>query len=112
MRFSDLLRIAEEQTTQTLAELPPEIRREIANVPVVFEPRPNAPDLDPDLLGLYDPGLESAPAPRIILWLDNLWEYAGENQRAFRAEIRQTLLHEIGHHLGWTEDDLEARGLD
>ena len=28
----------------------------------------------------------------------------------FRAEVRTTLLHEIGHVLGWDEQDLEERG--
>ena len=30
----------------------------------------------------------------------------------FRDECRLTYLHELGHYLGWDEDDLTARGLD
>jgi predicted Zn-dependent protease with MMP-like domain len=31
---------------------------------------------------------------------------------AFRAEARLTFLHELGHYLGWDEDQVSARGLD
>ena len=31
---------------------------------------------------------------------------------AFREETRLTYLHELGHYLGWGEDELAARGLD
>jgi predicted Zn-dependent protease with MMP-like domain len=30
----------------------------------------------------------------------------------FRDEVRLTYLHELGHYLGWDEDELAARGLD
>jgi len=30
----------------------------------------------------------------------------------YREEVRVTYLHELGHYLGWDEDDLTARGLD
>ena len=30
----------------------------------------------------------------------------------FREEVRLTYLHELGHYLGWDEDELTARGLD
>jgi predicted Zn-dependent protease with MMP-like domain len=29
-----------------------------------------------------------------------------------RREVRRTLIHEIGHYLGLTEEDLHARGLE
>lgn len=44
-------------------------------------------------------------------WTDdegNIW--GGED--AVREEIRITLLHEIGHHFGLDEDDLEELGYD
>jgi predicted Zn-dependent protease with MMP-like domain len=109
--FDALSRIARDETHRTLATLPAELHREVARVPVFFESRPDDPQLDPDLLGLFDPGPEDAGTPRILLWLDNLWEYAGEDPAAFAEEVRITLLHEIGHLFGWDEDDLEDRGL-
>jgi predicted Zn-dependent protease with MMP-like domain len=72
-----------------------------------------------DLLGLFtgstrveeQTGGHPAP-PQIFLYLDNLWDYAEEDIAAFREEVRLTYLHELGHYLGWNEDDLAARGLD
>ena len=55
---------------------------------------------------------DSSGLVRIRLWLGNILDYAGGDPAIFREEIRTTLLHEIGHVLGWDEDDLEARGLD
>jgi hypothetical protein len=37
---------------------------------------------------------------------------AGGGERIVREEIRITLLHEVGHHFGLDEDDLEALGFD
>jgi predicted Zn-dependent protease with MMP-like domain len=92
-------------------------------VPVHYEKAP-APDLlaegfEPDILGLFtgNPhGTEFAhdnPAPpQILLYLESLWDYAEEDVEIFRDEVRLTYLHELGHYLGWDEDELTARGLD
>jgi predicted Zn-dependent protease with MMP-like domain len=50
--------------------------------------------------------------PQILLYLDNLWDYAGADPETFAEEVRVTYLHELGHFLGWDEEDLAARGLD
>jgi predicted Zn-dependent protease with MMP-like domain len=50
--------------------------------------------------------------PQIILFLDNLWDFADRDEGVFRQEVRTTLLHELGHYLGLDEDDLTERGLD
>lgn len=60
-----------------------------------------------DLLGEY---LEESDW--IVLYLENIWRYAGETGASFHDEIRTTYLHELGHFLGLEEDDLEDRGLD
>jgi predicted Zn-dependent protease with MMP-like domain len=115
MNFQILARMAREETEKAIASLPPEVARTVRSVPVFFEEVPSGDDLasglDPDLLGLFDPGPGDLPAPRIRLWLSNLWEYSGNNKDDFRGEVRITLLHEIGHLLGWDEEDLEERGL-
>lgn len=104
-------------------QLPPAIRPLARGVPVHYEQKP-APDLlaegfPPDILGLFTGsahGQELAhdnPAPaQILLYLDNLWDYAEADLEIFRAEVRLTYLHELGHYLGWDEDELTARGLD
>jgi predicted Zn-dependent protease with MMP-like domain len=73
---------------------------------------------EPDLLGLFMglayPDEESGGAelpPQIMLFLQNLWDYAGEDITAFRDEVRTTYLHELGHYLGLDEGEIEARGL-
>ncbi|MDP6461500.1 MAG: metallopeptidase family protein, partial [Gemmatimonadota bacterium] len=47
----------------------------------------------------------------IHLFQNNLERFATDRE-TLENEIRTTVLHEIGHHLGWDEDDLKERGLD
>ena len=56
---------------------------------------------------------QSSPTlPQIVLYLENLWDFAEQELRTFREETRVTYLHELGHYFGWDEDELTARGLD
>lgn len=113
MTFAELCSIAREELDSTVASLPEEIRKEAGRVPVLLETKPDAGDLerglDADMLGLFDPGPHDAP--HIRLWLENLWDYADHDPTLFREEVHITFLHEIGHLLGWDEDELEERGL-
>jgi predicted Zn-dependent protease with MMP-like domain len=34
------------------------------------------------------------------------------DEEGFREEVRVTFLHELGHYIGFNEDDLEQRGLE
>jgi len=102
-------------------KLPAPLREEAKQLPITFERIPNVKLLEEgievDTLGLFT-GAEFAekghiPMPsQIILFLKNLWEYAEEDENAFREEIRTTFLHELGHFLGLDEDDLIKRGLE
>jgi len=104
--------------------LPAEVRTVAAQVPVCYESTPNAGILaegwEPDLLGLFvghehggELRSDGAPLPpQILLFLDNLWDYAEGDETAFRDEVRLTYLHELGHYLGWDEDEIARRGLD
>ncbi len=123
MRFRALAAIAEEVIGATQRRLPAAVREPAGAVPVCFEPRPNAALLadgcEPDLLGLFvgpahdeEPGVPEPLPPQILLFLENLWDFAGGDERTFRSEVRITYLHELGHYLGWDESDLEVRGLD
>jgi predicted Zn-dependent protease with MMP-like domain len=103
--------------------LPPEIRALARAVPVHYLAGPDADVLaegfEPDILGLFtgNPlGTEISqpnPAPpQILLYLESLWDFADGDVEAFHEETRLTYLHELGHYLGWDEDELAARGLD
>lgn len=104
-------------------QLPPEIRALARHVPVHYEAAP-APDVlaegfEPDILGLFtgnphgtDLAQPDPAPPQILLYLNSLWEFSGEDPEIFRDEVRVTYLHELGHYLGWDEGDLAARGLD
>jgi predicted Zn-dependent protease with MMP-like domain len=123
MRGSRLVSIASDAVAATLRELPAEVREAARAVPVIFQPSPGkdvlAEGFEPDLLGLFSGsplGTEFSgdvpEPPRIILYTANLWDHAGGDLGSFRAEARLTYLHELGHYLGWDEDQVSARGLD
>ncbi len=110
---------------EALGGLPREFRDRLDNLSIQVEEVPSAAHLEsleeaaPDLLGLFvgTPLPErstAAPASlpdAIFLFKRNL-ERACASRAELVEEIRVTLLHEIGHYLGMTEDDLEAAGYD
>ncbi|HWA11162.1 MAG TPA: metallopeptidase family protein [Opitutaceae bacterium] len=121
MNLARLTALAAETVTATQGRLPPEIQDLARAVPVHYEAGPDADLLaegfEPDILGLFtgDPHGEvsdNPSPPQILLYLESLWDYAEEDREVFREEVRLTYLHELGHYLGWDEDDLAGRGLD
>ena len=124
MNLVALERIAKTEVEALRLQLPREMARRAAEVPVVMLPRPTkamvrADGVDPDLLGLFvgpncAEGVESGDPlpPEILLFLENLWDYADGDEEIFREEVRVTYYHELGHYLGLEEGDLEDRGLE
>jgi predicted Zn-dependent protease with MMP-like domain len=123
MNHSELLQLAANVVGAAQRQLPPELRTHARGVAVHYETTPAADvvaeGFPPDILGLFtgdSHGSEFAqdnPAPpQILLYLDNLWDFAEQDVEIFREEVRTTYLHELGHYFGWDEDDLTARGLD
>jgi predicted Zn-dependent protease with MMP-like domain len=121
MKYRPKERLARETIAALLAEMPAELRARAEEVPVVFFPRPTEEMLDEgleeDLLGLFvgENRMEEDPEampPEILLFLDNLWDYAEGDREAFEEEVRVTYYHELGHYLGLEEDDLFDRGLE
>ena len=110
-RWESLKARAERVIEQTIAELPPEVLAEAQKVPVLLEAES---ETDPDLLGLYgnftlnEIGEGNGPITLFLATIDDFCDEEGED---FDAEVRLTYLHELGHHFGWDEGDLEARGL-
>jgi len=101
---------------QALGNLPRTFREKLTNVAIIVE------DLPPEeaeseglLLGLFHgiPRTEksvflSSPPDRIFLYQRNI-EAVCSNEAEVRRQIRATLLHELGHYFGLSEEEL--RGL-
>jgi predicted Zn-dependent protease with MMP-like domain len=120
--WNRLLALAQEEVRATLAELPSEVRERAERLPVVYERVPSPEMLDevvqPDTLGLFVgeafPDGEGGPSPlppQILLFLENLWDFAEGDEETYLDEVHITYIHELGHYLGLNEEELEERGL-
>ncbi len=125
-RFEELLPIAEDAVEGAVRALPEALRAISKEVTVCYAARPD-PDLtDPDCeagweddtMGLFTGGdrMEGDDAvlepARISLFLENILDEADGDIRVFRREVRKTYLHELGHYLGMSEEDLYQRGME
>lgn len=123
MEFDRLIAFAADTVGAAQRRLPPELRLLARDVAVHYE-RLAGPDLiaegfPPDILGLFtgvaygsELTQEVTTPPQIILFIESLWDFAEEDLDTFREEVRVTYLHELGHYLGWDEDEVAARGLE
>ncbi len=120
--WHQLLSLAQEEVRATIADLPPELRAQAERLPVIYEPVPTPEMLDevvqPDTLGLFVgeafPDGEGGPSPlppQILLFLENLWDFAEGDRETYLDEVHLTYIHEFGHYLGLNEEELEERGL-
>jgi len=105
-----------------LRRLQPALGRFIDGVPVQVADFPDDDTLDEmgcespfDLLGLYRGGSLTAemrgdtgtlPA-MIFLYRRPLLDYWCETGESLRRVVRHVLIHEIGHHLGLSDDDID-----
>lgn len=123
MHFTQLTAVARQIVAAAQKRLPPELQSVAAAVPVCYEPFPNdavlAEGWEPDILGLFvghehlGELSDGQPLPpQILLFLENLWEYAEADEEIYRDEVRLTYLHELGHYLGWDEEEIARRGLE
>lgn len=121
--FARLNRLAQTAVDAARRRLPAEVRAVADGVPVCFEPFPNeailAEGWEPDILGLFvghehggELGDQQPLPPQILLFLENIWDFAEEDEEIFREEVRLTYLHELGHYLGWDEEEVARRGLE
>src|SRR6185436_7757309 len=112
----------ERLVTEAIALIPKRFRREIKNVALVVEDEPSADLLDemeiepPDsLYGLYQgtPLTErtwpwgNALPDRITIFQKPIEEDC-EDEDEVRAVIGETLIHEVGHYFGLSEEEIEA----
>jgi predicted Zn-dependent protease with MMP-like domain len=109
---------------QALAELPEPFASHLELITVEIKDRPTRQQLrsvglaaDELLFGLYqgvalpDRSVEhSGVLPDRILIFQEDHEIACDSPEQLVEEIRTTVLHEIGHHFGMDEDDLDEVG--
>lgn len=95
------------------------------NVELLVRPWPTRADLDQvglpagfTLLGLYHGiplterthGYNLVPPDTITLFQGPIEAAAGKDPEAIRAQIRRTVIHEIAHHFGISDDRLRELG--
>ncbi len=106
-----------------LEDIPKDLRRRVRGIAILVEEFPDqaterAMGLESpfELLGLYHgvsldlKSLGDAPedVDRIFLYRRPLLDYWCETGETLGAIVRNTLIHEIGHHFGLSDDDMEA----
>lgn len=101
-------------------KLPPEIRQGLQRSQFAVEDLPEVgdlvatdPPLSPGILGLFRPPPEGSPEeakPTILLYRMNLARSAHSDEELHR-EVRDTLMHEVGHLNGEDDEQLRDRGL-
>ena len=116
-RFADLVERA-------LAELPPQFAQFLEEVPVEVRDASTAAQRrragvprDGLLLGLYQ-GVprtkrsveQSGVMPDVIYIFQEDVELASDSEQELVEQVRTTVLHEIGHHFGLDEDELDELG--
>lgn len=113
-------RAFQELVREALTDLPDEFARAMVNVAVVVEEEPTAEELeslglDPDqddLFGLYQgvplpergPDAPTLPDRISIYRLPILW--VCETRAEVTAQVRTTVIHELGHYFGLDEEEL------
>ncbi|MFA5810356.1 MAG: metallopeptidase family protein [Thermoleophilia bacterium] len=110
----------EELVEQALASLPPEFAERLDNVSVVVEDWASPVQLrkvnlkDPhQLLGLYEgipltrrPDAYAGALPDRISIFRIPIEEMSRNDDEIRAQVRKTVMHELGHYFGMSENEL------
>ena len=109
---------------EALTDLPEPFASHLEEMPVEIQLRPTRKQLreqgleeDELLLGLYvgvpltERHVEAGPSipDKIFIFQEDI-ELCCESERELVQQTRITVLHEIGHHFGMDEDDLEELG--
>ena len=115
----------EDLALQALDALPDVLRAEVGEIVFRVEEFPDeeiirSMELESgfELLGLYqgidllnksvsDPSLD---VDMIFLYRRPLLDYWSETGETMERLVRHVLIHEIGHHFGFSDDDMEALG--
>jgi predicted Zn-dependent protease with MMP-like domain len=107
---------------QALATIPEELRRHVGAVVIRIEEFPDEEIEEEmglespfDLLGLYrgvaltqrSVTMPSPHADMVFLYRRPLLDYWCETGEALADLVRHVLIHEIGHHFGFSDEDME-----
>lgn len=108
---------------EALDNLPRSIRDYIADVPILIEDYPSGDLLgeegvSPQILGIYigtprtqaEHAAQPTDLTRVILFKKNLEKICRDRDDLIE-QIQVTVRHEVGHHLGLSEEDLDRLGL-
>ena len=111
-----------EMAEAAFATVPEELRRHVKGIAFHIEDFADDDTLDEmeiddeyDLLGLYQgPSLGDAgfndvrhDLNRIFLYREPILDYCDETGESVEWVIRHVLIHEIGHHFGLSDDDMD-----
>ncbi|MGH2682687.1 MAG: metallopeptidase family protein [Actinomycetota bacterium] len=104
--------------SEAVASLPPWVHQRLENVEIIVEEEP--PEDEPDLLGLYEGvplterGLDyfGVLPDRVILFRSTIEAEAGETPEELKRVIRDTVVHEVAHFFGISDDRLHELGRD
>jgi predicted Zn-dependent protease with MMP-like domain len=106
---------------EAIDTIPKRFAREVRNVAIVVEDRPSAAllaemEVDPQdvLLGLYQGvpltdrhwGHGNALPDRITLFQQEIEDECGDDEDEIVVAIGETLIHELGHYFGLSEDEI------
>lgn len=119
MPTSEKRRLFDSILRRLIGELPDHLRQHLEEVPIIVEDEPeDESDGKSDLCGQHwgtplteRSVTESRLDPdRILIFRGPILRLSGRSRRTLETQIRITLLHELGHHFGFTEEDLDALG--
>lgn len=114
----------EKLVRESLTQIPDEIRKHLDNVDIVVEDTPSKDQLkgsgiekDHLLLGLYE-GLPLTERhdygmvlpDKITIFQQSIEEICDTNEE-IQAEIRDTVIHEVAHHFGISDERLHELGV-
>jgi predicted Zn-dependent protease with MMP-like domain len=94
---------------EAIDNLPEDFQRLLDQVPVVVSHR----GAENRAYGHYfgDTVARDDYPDRIVLYQDTIERDFGHDPELLRAQVEQTLRHELAHHLGWREDGVRELGL-
>jgi predicted Zn-dependent protease with MMP-like domain len=107
----------ERLVARALDDLPPQFAERLKNIAVLVEARPSrevARELGGDILGLYQGASEFEQSPMapfelpevVVIYQENI-EAVCRTDAEIVEEVRKTVIHEIGHHFGLTDEQME-----